>query len=137
MGGGGAAAAAAQAAMIQAVKASGAIVQVAPRDFQELLRRQHGGWSSTPPGAGARQLPVPDELQRVGFLHQVAHRTRPAARDRGGQGREDLGAVVAATGRQEPAGRLRIREASRTLSGTHAVAPDEDSSPMPSRRSRC
>lgn len=43
MGGGGAAAAAAQAAMIQAVKASGAIVQVAPRDFQELLRRQHGG----------------------------------------------------------------------------------------------
>ncbi|MFN2317107.1 MAG: hypothetical protein ABR551_01265 [Gemmatimonadales bacterium] len=40
MGGGGAAAA--QAAMIQAVKASGAIVRVEPRDFQDLLSRQQG-----------------------------------------------------------------------------------------------
>lgn len=41
MGGGGAAAAA-HAAMVRAVKASGAIVRVEPRDFQDLLHRQHG-----------------------------------------------------------------------------------------------
>ena len=43
MGGGGAAAAAAAAAMINAIKASGAIVKVAPEDFQKLLEQNVQG----------------------------------------------------------------------------------------------
>ena len=77
--GGGGAAGAAGAAVIQAMKASGVIVRVEPGTFLGLLDRQEcATCGPRDESLFSHQLPIPDELQRVGLLHEVGRSNEPA-----------------------------------------------------------
>jgi len=95
-------AAAAQAAVIEAIKASGVVVRVYPNDFQTILGRAPGALVvHATSGLFSTTYQYLVSYKGLAFLHGVARVAVPAAGGRSDARREYLGAGVKGRGHDD------------------------------------